>query len=138
MPCTPKRARKLLTTGRAAVYRMKPFTLILKDREAGETQPIEFKTDPGSKTTGMALVGEFQRGRVVIWAAHLHHRGQAIRANLEARRTLRRGRRGRKTRYRPARFLNRTRRADWRPPSLLRLTGAGIGFPLPAWGEQLC
>lgn len=119
MPCTPKRARKLLTAGRAAVYRLKSFTIILKDREDGETQPIEFKTDPGSKTTGIVLVGEFQRGRVVIWAANLHHRGQAVRTNLESRRSLRRGRRGRQTRYRPARFLNRTKPTGWLPPSLM-------------------
>jgi 5-methylcytosine-specific restriction endonuclease McrA len=123
MPCTPKRGRKLLTAGRAAVYRMKPFTIILKDREDGETQPIEFKTDPGSRTTGIVLVGEFKRGRAVIWAANLHHRGSAIRANLESRRSLRRGRRGRKTRYRPARFLNRSRPVGWLPPSLMSRVG---------------
>lgn len=118
MPCTPKRARKLLAAGRAAVYRMNPFTIILKDRKDGETQSIEFKTDPGSKTTGIALAAEFKRGRTVIWAANLHHRGHAVRANLESRSSLRRGRRGRKTRYRPARFLNRAWLAGWLPPSL--------------------
>jgi 5-methylcytosine-specific restriction endonuclease McrA len=37
---------------------------------------------------------------------------------LLSRRQLRRGRRSRKTRYRPARFLNRTRPKGWLPPSL--------------------
>ena len=41
MPCSTARARKLLTAGRAAVYRLQPFTIILKDRDDGETQPIE-------------------------------------------------------------------------------------------------
>lgn len=118
MPCTPKRARKLLTAGKAAVYRMQPFTIILKFREDGELQPIEFKVDPGSKTTGIALVALFERGRVLIWAANLRHRGQAIRAGLESRRSLRRGRRGRKTGYREARFNNRSRPSGWLPPSL--------------------
>ena len=104
MPCRPARARKLLTAGRAAVYRLHPFTIILLDREDGETQPLEVKTDPGSKTTGIALVGHFeQQGAVVLWGANLSHRGQAMKNNLESRRALRRGRRGRKTRYRGGR-----------------------------------
>lgn len=118
MPCTPARARRLLRDGKAAVYRLQPFTIILQFRADGDTQPIEFKTDPGSKTTGIALVALFQRGRELIWAANLAHRGQAIRAGLDARRALRRGRRARHTRYRPARFQNRTRPAGWLPPSL--------------------
>lgn len=119
MPCRAGRARRLLKAGRAAVYRLTPFTLILKDRQDGDVQPVELKVDPGSKTTGVALVGEFpKQGRVVLWAGHLHHRGAAIRARLEARRALRRGRRSRKTRYRKPRFLNRTRPAGWLPPSL--------------------
>jgi len=119
MPCRPVRARKLLTAGRAAVYRLHPFTIILNDRADGEMQPVEVKVDPGSKTTGIALVGHFeQQGAVVLFGANLNHRGQAIKNALESRRSLRRGRRGRKTRYRPARFLNRTRPAGWLPPSI--------------------
>ncbi len=119
MPCRPARARKLLTAGRATVYRMKPFTIILKDRAEGETQSVEVKIDPGSKITGIALVGHFeQQGAVVLWGANLNHRGQAIKNNLESRRSLRRGRRGRNTRYRAPRFLNRTRKAGWLPPSV--------------------
>lgn len=119
MPCRPARARKLLTAGRAAVYRLHPFTIILNDRVDGDTQDIELKVDPGSKTSGVALVGHFeQQGTVALWSANLNHRGQAIKNNLESRRSLRRGRRGRKTRYRQARFLNRTRKAGWLPPSV--------------------
>jgi len=119
MPCRPARARQLLTAGKAAVYRMQPFTIILKDRADGDVQDVEIKADPGSKTTGIALVGHFERqGAVVLFGANLTHRGQAIKNNLESRRSLRRGRRGRKTRYRQARFLNRTRSAGWLPPSV--------------------
>lgn len=119
MPCRSARARKLLTAGRAAVYRMQPFTIILKDRADGDTQSVEVKIDPGSKTTGLALVGHFeQQGSVVLWGANLNHRGQTIKNNLESRRSLRRGRRGRNTRYRQARFLNRTRKDGWLPPSV--------------------
>lgn len=119
MPCRPARARRLLRDGKAAVYREQPFTIILNRRVDPNPQSVEFKVDPGSKTTGMALVGSFpDQGRVVLWAANLAHRGQAIRARLDSRRSLRRGRRYRKTRYRAPRFLNRRRSNGWLPPSL--------------------
>lgn len=109
MPCSPARARRLLSHRKAAVYRRMPFTIILKYEVESRNQPIGFKVDPGSKVTGIALVGKFARGNVLLWAANLTHRGQAIKDALQSRRVLRAGRRARKTRYRPARFLNRTR-----------------------------
>ena len=68
MPCHSARARELLSSGKAAVYRRFPFTIILTDREGGDVQPVALKIDPGSKTTGLALVADFQRGKRVIWA----------------------------------------------------------------------
>lgn len=119
MPCRPSRARRRLRDGKAAVYRSRPFTIILKYHVEPNPQPVEFKADPGSKTTGIALVGHFpKQGRVVLWAANLVHRGQAICDRLESRRSLQRGRRYRKNRYRPPRFLNRTKPAGWLSPSL--------------------
>ena len=118
MPCHPARAREILREGRAAVFRKYPFTIILKDRKDGEVQPISVKIDPGSKTTGLAIVSEFPSGPTVVFAAELEHRGQAIKNSLAARRASRRGRRSRKTRYRAPRFDNRTRPAGWLPPSL--------------------
>ena len=118
MPCTPARARRLLDAGRAAVSRCVPFTLILRDRAACEVQPVAFKADPGSTTTGIALIGEFpMQGRVVLWAGHLEHRGEAVRKRLKDRRFLRRSRRRRKTRYRIKRADNRRLPANWMPPS---------------------
>jgi 5-methylcytosine-specific restriction endonuclease McrA len=113
-PCRPVTARKLLKAGKAAVYRQFPFTIILKKEVDATPKPIQLKLDPGSKVTGIALV---QSGQV-IWGAELTHRGQAIKASLESRRSLRRGRRSRHTRYRQARFLNRTRPKGWLAPSL--------------------
>jgi len=104
MPCHPARARELLRKGRAAVYRKVPFTIILKYREDGEVQPVEVKVDPGSKVSGIALVASFKRGAAVVWAGNLKHRGDAIRMALASRRSLRRGRRSRKTRYRARRL----------------------------------
>lgn len=118
MPCSSFRARQLLAKGKAAVLKLHPFTIILTGREEGNVQELEAKIDPGSKTTGIALVGDFQKARVVIWAANLHHRGEFIRSSLESRRSLRKGRRHRKTPYRAARFDNRRRKEGWLAPSL--------------------
>ena len=116
MPCHPARARELLRKGKAAVFRRYPFTIILKEREGGDVQNTTFKIDPGSKQTGMVLVADFQRGKRVIWAGVLEHRGQQIKAALDSRSALRKGRRARHTRYRPARFANRRRPEGWLPP----------------------
>lgn len=120
MPCSSARARKLLKSGKAAIFRYNPFTIILKERTGGDVQDVQFKVDPGSKTSGIALVAETDtRGKVALWGANLSHRGGAIKDALESRRSLRSGRRGRKTRYRPARFNNRRRAEGWIPPSLM-------------------
>jgi RRXRR protein len=113
-PIRPGAARHLLNAGKAAVYRMYPFTIILKSEVNQTPTPIVVKLDPGSKTTGIALL----QNDKVIWAAELTHRGATIKAALLSRRQLRRGRRNRKTRYRQARFLNRTRPKGWLAPSL--------------------
>ena len=58
-PVHPGRARHLLTRGRAAVYRRFPFTLMLKEGEPIEKpEPLRLKIDPGSKTTGLAVVND--------------------------------------------------------------------------------
>jgi 5-methylcytosine-specific restriction endonuclease McrA len=132
MPCHPARARELLNKGRAAVYKRYPFTIILKDRVGGDVQPVELKFDPGSKTTGIALVGQFERGQEVVFGANLNHRGQKIKRDLESRRANRRSRRNRKTRYRPARFNNRRRPKGWLPPSLMSRV-----FNVKTWAERL-
>ena len=128
MPCTEKRARLLLERGRAVVVRLAPFTIRLKDRIGGTRQPLRLKLDPGSRVTGLALVresetcdpetGAVERLEHGLWFGELAHRGQAIREALTLRRHYRRARRSRKTRYRAPRFLNRTRREGWLPPSL--------------------
>lgn len=114
-PVHPGQARLLLSQGKAAVYRRFPFTIILKEsRTDAPTSNLKLKLDPGSKTTGIALLKDSQ----AVWAAELTHRGAAIQDALLSRRQLRRGRRNRKTRYRAARFLNRTRPEGWLAPSL--------------------
>ena len=114
-PIHPGTARHLLNQGKAAVFRRYPFTIILKEScPDAVVQELELKLDPGSKTTGIAI----QQGEKIIFAAELHHRGQQIKNALLSRRQLRRSRRNRKTCYRKARFLNRTRPDGWLAPSL--------------------
>ena len=117
-PCHPARARKLLSSGRAAVFCRFPFTIILMERtqEKSAMHSYRVKIDPGSKNTGLALIRE--EDGLVVWAAEIQHRGQIIRDNLLSRRAIRRGRRNRHCRYRPARFDNRRRAKGWLPPSL--------------------
>ncbi len=65
-PVHPGQARRLLSLGKAAVFRRYPFTIILK--ESRPEQPVNeyvVKIDPGSKVTGIALL---QR-KNVLWAA---------------------------------------------------------------------
>jgi 5-methylcytosine-specific restriction endonuclease McrA len=113
-PCKPSIARKLLNAGKAKVFKLYPFTIILNKEVADTPEPHTLKIDPGSKTTGLAILS----GANLLWVAELTHRGQPIKMSLESRRSLRRGRRHRHTRYRPARFLNRTRPKGWLAPSL--------------------
>src|ERR1700730_1492283 len=88
----PGRARILLSEGKAAVYRRFPFTIILKIAiEKPEVQPLRIKLDPGSRTTGIAIVND-ATGEVVV-AAELSHRGQKIKSALDDRRSVRRSRR---------------------------------------------
>jgi 5-methylcytosine-specific restriction endonuclease McrA len=116
-PVHPGRARGLLTQRKAAVFRRYPFTIILKSVPLSpEVHSLRLKIDPGSKTTGIALVND-TTGEVVF-AAQLVHRADAIKKALDQRRAVRRGRRQRKTRYRKPRFANRRRHQGWLAPSL--------------------
>ncbi|HRD48530.1 MAG: RRXRR domain-containing protein [Candidatus Competibacter sp.] len=130
MPCSEKRARKLLAMGRARVHRLMPFSIRLVDRTIADSclQPIKIKIDPGSKTTGIALVhesetihedtGEINTTVHVLSLFELHHRGKQISESLTARRQMRRRRHG-NLRYRQPRFLNRGNKGKgWLAPSL--------------------
>ncbi len=127
MPCSEKRARKLLEANRAVVVRVYPFTIRLKDRSDGIMQPLNVKLDPGSKVTGIALTrdvetvtidGEIVKTVNVLNLFELTHRGELISSSLKTRKAFRASRRARNTRYRSPRFLNRARPKGWLPPSL--------------------
>ena len=121
MPASEKRARLLLQRRRAVVIKMYPFTIRLKDRIGGEVQPIRIKIDPGSRSTGIAVVKELETGDTttchVTNLFQINHRGQSISVALTSRRAMRRRRRN-QLRYREARFDNRTKPKGWLAPSL--------------------
>ena len=107
--CHEARARVLLDKGKAVVWRIYPFTILLKNSWSfgANTSEYRLKIDPGSKYAGLAILRE-DNGQVV-WAAELKHRGSLIKKGLESRRHNRRNRRTRKLRYRKPRFDNRVR-----------------------------
>ncbi len=124
MPCTPKKARLLLSRGRAVVHRRYPFVIRLKDRllEESVVQPFVLKIDPGSRTSGMAVarVEETPQGEVhhTVHLAEVRHRGEQVHEAMGTRARARRRRRSAHLRYRPPRFENRTRPKGWLSPSL--------------------
>jgi hypothetical protein len=105
MPCSPAKARHLLKQGKATVIRARPFTLKLRHGSSGYRQEIVAGMDTGSKTIGVAAIGN---GRV-LYQAEVKLRDD-ITGKMEQRACYRRTRRSRKTRYRPARWNNRASR----------------------------
>jgi len=123
-PIKAGEARHLLKNKKAAVFLNYPFVIILKEQKIQNLiESYRLKIDPGACWTGLAIVNDCTGD--VIWAAELRHRGRAmpglkegITEKLTARRSIRRGRRARHTRYRAPRFDNRSRINGWLPPSL--------------------
>jgi 5-methylcytosine-specific restriction endonuclease McrA len=139
MPCTPKKARLLLSRGRAVVHRRCPFVIRLKDRRLEESvvQPLVLKIDPGSATSGMAVarVEASPQGEVhhAVHLAEIRHRGEQVHEAMGRRARARRRRRSAHLRYRPPRFKHRTRPRGWLPPSLRSRIGNVL-----AWARRYC
>ena len=59
MPTTPCRARRLLKSGRAEIYKHYPvFTVQLLYREDGDVQPVEYKNDTGYQHIGISVCSQ--------------------------------------------------------------------------------
>lgn len=100
--------RRLLNEGKAEVVKKIPFTIKLLYDATEFTQPVTLGIDSGSKHVGVSVVAN---NKELFSGEHVLRDGKTGVPNLlEARRSLRRSRRNRKTRYRPARFDNRTRK----------------------------
>ena len=123
---TNAKARILLKNRLAVVHKIYPFTIRLKDNSCvGRDKAYTVKLDPGSKHTGIAIIDD--KDQVVV-LAEIEHRGHIIKKKMDSRRIIRRHRRNRKTRYRPARFLNRTKPKGWLAPSVKSRADNVINF----------
>ena len=119
-------ARILLFTKQAVIYKRFPFTIRLRnDNAVLKDRGYTIRLDPGSRTTGVAITDDKES---VVMLAELEHRGHVIKKNLDSRRAIRRFRRQRNTRYRPVRFLNRTRLQGWLAPSIRSRADNVINF----------
>lgn len=116
MPCKAQKAKKLLKLGKGKVVRRSPFTIKLTCGSSGYKQEFTAGMDTGSKVIGTAVV---RKSGQLVYQAETHLRGEEIKSKMDQRRMYRRTRRGRKTRYRKPRFLNRkaSTRLERLPPS---------------------
>jgi len=115
MPCNARKARLLLRDHKARVVHKTPFTIALVQGAAGYRQEVVAALDTGSTVVGSAAIAN---GRVVYQAEVMLRND--ITGKLKERASYRRTRRGRNTRYRPARFDNRgaSRQSGRLAPSL--------------------
>ena len=102
MPCSPPVARHLLKAGKAKVTKRDPFTIKLLHGSSGYKQEVVAGMDTGSKTVGCAAIANGK----VVYQSEVALR-QDVSGKMQQRAMYRRARRSRKTRYRPARWLNR-------------------------------
>ena len=114
MPTTEYKARRLLKKGRAEIFCRHPFTVRILDRDDGNTQPIEYKSDTGYLHVGISICSDNHE--------YVSEQRDLLADETEKhndRRKYRRARRNRK-RYRTARFDNRraSKKPGWVAPSL--------------------
>jgi hypothetical protein len=107
-PTTPAKARKLLTAGVAKKVWSKfgTFGIHMKEETRQETPLTTLGYDPGSKFEGYAVVCDQEN--ILSVKVDLPDKDKIVK-KLRRRKTLRRSRRYRKCRRRPARFHNRVR-----------------------------
>jgi hypothetical protein len=113
MPTYPREARILLKQGKARLVRATPFTIQLLYPTGETVQPVSLGIDPGTRHVAVSATTAAE----VLFEAEVTLKND-IQDLLATRRAFRRFRRSRKTRYRKARFLNRTKPRGWLAPSV--------------------
>lgn len=108
MPCSNSIARILLKEGKAKVKRREPFTIKLTYETTCYTQDLTLGVDTGSGTLGTAV--STKKGNIVYMSEVILRND--ITEKMTQRARYRRNRRGRKTRYRKARFMNRKTQSE--------------------------
>ena len=116
MPTKPSIARILLKEGKAKAIKKTPFTIKMLIETTNYKQEVIAGMDTGSKVIGTACISNGK----VLYKSETFIR-QDVSKKMEQRKMYRRNRRGRKTRYREARWNNRANslRKDRLAPSLL-------------------
>lgn len=114
MPCTEKRARKLMEKGEAKPFWKQGIFCIILQREPSErnVQPVCVAIDPGSKRTGITVATETK-----VVCNMLFNAPGWVKKHMEFRATMRGSRRSRKTPYRQCRFNRNINQDWWIPPS---------------------
>lgn len=113
MPCSAGKARKLLDAGQAKMLSRPPFVIKLLYGSSGYKQPVTLSVDSGSKVIGVAATGNGK----TLYASEVTNSSD-IHEKLSQRASSRRTRRGRKLRYRKARWANRKRPKGWLTPTM--------------------
>jgi len=107
------KVKRLLKSGKAKVVKRTPFTIQLTYDTGEYVQSVMLGVDPGYKNVGLSAITDTKE----VFSAEA-----TIRTNipklLKTRSQYRRTRRNRKTRYRKARFNNRTKPQGWLAPSV--------------------
>ena len=98
------KVRRMLRDGQAKVVSREPFTIkLLYETKTNVVQDCVLGVDTGSKYIGAAVVSNGK----VLYASEVKIKDD-IKSKMDRRRSYRRDRRSRKTRYRKVRFLNRS------------------------------
>ena len=116
MPTTEYRTRKLLKSGKAIIYKYRPFTIMLIKRQQGDIQDIQYKCDTGYKFIGVSICTDkkeiLSNEYELLDGEPERHRDQKM------YRCARRNR----LRYHKARFNNRKKKPNingvWLAPSI--------------------
>jgi len=69
MPCSPRKARKLLKRGKAKIVKYEPFTIKLLNGSSGYKQPCVLGIDSGYENIGIAVTT--QQGVVIFMQSFL-------------------------------------------------------------------
>lgn len=101
MPTNEYRARKLLKSGKAIIYKHHPFTIKLTVREDGYVQPIEYCCDTGYQHIGISIKSHKHE--------YVNEERILLKDETERHNDCRKYRRARRNRlrYRKARWNNR-------------------------------
>ena len=114
MPCLPCKAKRLLRNNKAVVVKRFPFTIKLNFECENKILTVTLGIDSGYGNIGFSATSETKE----LISGTIKLDGKTS-ERLKERAMYRRGRRN-KLWYREPRFLNRTRKKGWLPPSVQR------------------